>query len=96
MFSADTSLTFGHFFEDLLVVPLHVVVFSYNVDVDVAIADVAVAKNKLARFSQMIGQSGPFFNVKADVISKNLALISGKHCNIFSHFPNLLEFNVIA
>ncbi len=44
----------------------------------------------------MIGQSGPFFNVKADVISKNLALISGKYCNIFSHFPNLLELNIIA
>ena len=51
MFRTDTSIPVGHLLKDLLIMPLHVVVLSDYVDVDVAIADMSIAEDKLAGFS---------------------------------------------
>ena len=95
MFCTDASIPFGYFFEDLLIMPLHVVVLSDDVDVDVAVADMTIAKNELAGFSQVVSQDGPFLYVKTNVIRQDFSLVSGQHCHILPHLPDLLELNII-
>jgi hypothetical protein len=69
MLCTNTSISFSHFLKNLLIMPLHVFVLGNDVNVDVTIADMTVSKNQLTGFSQMVGQQGPFLNIKTDVIS---------------------------
>lgn len=51
MLGTDTPVSLGHLFENLLIMPLHIVVLCHYVNVDISVANVSISKDELSFFS---------------------------------------------
>ena len=64
----DASVSFGHFLENFDIVPLHILLFRNDVDVNISVADMSISKDFLSRLPQLSSQGSPLLDIKADII----------------------------
>lgn len=96
MLCTYTTIPFRHLFENILIMPLHLLLIRNNIDMNIPITNMPIPKHLLSRFPQMRSKFNPLFYIKTNIISKVLSLISSQHCHLLTHLPYLLKLRIVS
>lgn len=96
MLCTDTAIPFSDLPEYILIMPLHLFFIRDNINMNIAITNMPISKDLFAWLPQMGSEFNPLFDIKADIISKEFALISCQHCDFLTHPPYFFEFRIIG